>query len=51
MAKAQVLGGPDDGREIAINPGQKTIEIHLGSKRFICPIRDGKIHWNERREL
>lgn len=51
MAKAQIIGGPDDGREIAVNPGQKTIEIHLGSKRFICPIRNHRIYWNERREL
>lgn len=51
MPQAEVMGGPDDGRKIPVDPGQKTIEIHQGSKRFICPIRDRRIYWNERREL
>lgn len=51
MAKAQMIGGPDDGREVPIEPGQQTIEIHQGSKRFVCPIRNRRIYWNERREL
>lgn len=51
MAKVQMLGGPDDGRIVTVEPGQQTIEIHQGSKRFIVPIRDRRIHWNERREL
>lgn len=49
--KAQVMGGPDDGREVDVEPGQQTIEIHQGSRRFVCPIRRGRIYWNERREL
>ncbi len=51
MAKAQIVGGPDDGREVNVEPFQKTIEVHLGSKRFVCPIRNGRVYWNERREL
>lgn len=49
--KAQVIGGPDDGKVIDVDPGVKHIEIHQGSKRYVVPVRNRRIYWNERREL
>lgn len=51
MAKAQMIGGPDDGREVSIDPGIKTIEIHVNGERYVMPVRDRRIYWNERRKL
>jgi hypothetical protein len=52
MAKAQMVGGPDDGKDdILVEPGQKTIEIHVNGKRYVMPIRNHRIYWNERRAL
>jgi len=52
MAKATMVGGPEDGRDdIDIEPFQKTIEIHEGSTRWSVPIRNRRIYWNERQRL
>ena len=51
MAEAQMVGGPDDGMPVPIDPFQTTIEIHQGNDRYLCPIRRGRIYWNERRKL
>lgn len=51
MAKAQVVGGPDDGLVLEVEPFQKTVEIHQGRDRYIVPIRNHRIYWNERRKL
>lgn len=49
--KAQVVGGPDDGRKVDVEPGARTVEIHEGSNRYKVPIRSGRIFWNERKKL
>lgn len=47
--KAQVVGGPDDGKKVPVEPGQRTIQIHQGGQRWNVPIRCGRIMWNERK--
>lgn len=48
MAKAQVVGGPDDGLEVAVEPFQKSILIFGNGAQWRCPIRNHRIYWNER---
>lgn len=48
MAKAQVIGGPDDGLELSIEPGQKSILVYNNGAHWRCPIRNHRIYWNER---
>lgn len=46
-----MIGGPDDGRKVDVEPGQRSIEIHIRGKRYSVPIRRGRIFWNERKAL
>jgi hypothetical protein len=48
MAKAQVIGGPDDGLEVNIDAGKTYIDIYQNGANWRCPIRNGRIYWNER---
>jgi len=48
MASAQVMGGPDDGLEVKVEPGQSSILIYAYGSNWRCPIRKGRIYWNER---
>ncbi len=50
MAKAQVVGGPTDGEEVPIEPFQKSILIYGYGSNWRCPIRNGRIYWNERKK-
>ena len=50
MATAQVVGGPDDGLEINVEPGQTSVLVYLNGANWRCPIRKGRIYWNERKK-
>ena len=47
--KAQVVGGPEDGRAVDIDPFKRSIVIFDGAKGWECPVRDRRIYWNERK--